>query len=280
MPSTPPQISDRLMALMERRIRDSKGREWTAAEIFRLLEGSEITAFVAGGAVRDSIRGQPARDLDIVADAHISAIAQLVGEACGAESISIYNEAIGSLRLGGPQDHFDIGMFRDIESIEGHDSLSTVSWQFGNLQTDARTTDFTVNALYWRTDTGIVDPTGRGFADCRSATLEICTDPRKVAIDQRLSLRLALFAVRGFQPTPLCRRFFQERIDRDVERLGSKLPAFFEELTGGQPSWKQEIIGFARAAGASGMTIRRLEQAAQASLEIHQSFWSSNANFG
>lgn len=279
MVAMPEQVTSRLKALLDHCILDATGRCWTAAELLRVLEGLEVAAYLTGGAVRDAIRGAPMRDLDIVADGHIAAVATYLRELCGPEAITIYNEAVGSLRLGTSEQHFDIGMFRDIDSIEGHDSLATVRWALGNLQSDARTTDFTVNALYWRPDTGIVDPTQRGVADCLEGRLELSSDPRKTAIDHRLSLRLALFVARGFEPTPASRRFFEARIDRDVERLGPKLAAFLDELTGTHTAWKQAIIGFAKGSRASDLTVRRLTQAAETPLPDYVSYWSSNANF-
>jgi poly(A) polymerase len=279
MPSMPEPITSRLEALLDRSILDARGRSWTASELLQILERVDITAYVTGGAVRDAIRGRPIRDLDFVTDGHIATTASHLRDLCGPETITIYNEAVGSLRLGSSGQHFDIGMFRDIESIEGHRSLTTVCWQLGDVDSDARTTDFTINALYWRPDTGIVDPTKRGVADCIDGRLELSSDPRKTAIDQRLSLRLALFVARGFEPTAASLRFFEERIDRDVERLGPKLPAFLDELTGAESAWKEGVIAFAKRGRASEQTLRRLAQAAATPPESYDSYWSTNANF-
>lgn len=280
MTPMPKQASSRLEALLDCSIEDARGRRWTAADLLGVLEGVGVVAYLAGGAVRDSIRGRPIRDVDFVTNGHIRAVAAHLRNLCGPETVTICNEAVGSLRLGASGQHFDVGMFRDIDSIEGHESLTTVHWELGNLQSDARTTDFTVNALYWRPDTGVVDPTQRGVADCLDSQLELSSDPRKTAMDPRLSLRLALFVARGFEPTPASRRFFETRIDQDVERLGPRLPAFFDELTGSHDSWKQDIIDFAGRNGASDLTVQRLIEAQEAAPSDYHSYWATNANFG
>lgn len=271
----------RLEALLGFSIRDASGRIWTAGELLRLLEAFGIVAYVAGGAVRDAIRAAIPNDLDIVADAHILRVADVVGGACGKAAIQICNEAIGSLRLGADEEsHFDIGMFRDIESVEGHCAIGNVAWGQGDLASDASTTDFTVNALYWRPETGIIDPTGRGISDCRAGLLELSSDPRKTAIDHRLSLRFALFVARGFTPTAASLAFFRSRIDPDVARFGDRLPAYLDELTAGSAALKGKLVAFCESSGAARRTVADLRHAADHPPSAYCTYWSSNANFG
>lgn len=272
-----PAVRARLAATLDRGIEDAGGRWRTGAEILDLLAAAGVTGWIAGGAVRDAVCGERPNDVDIVVSAHISGVRALVAAVCGEASIQLCNEAIGSLRLGMTDAHFDIGMFRDIDSIEGHRSMATVRWGLGDMAADAGTTDFTVNALYWRPEGPVMDPTGRGYSDAVERRLELSSDPRKTAIDHRLSLRLALFAARGYRPTREAAAFFRGRIDRDVDRFGDLLPVFMEELSGGSAALREAIVACCDRLGASPRTVDSLRSAGPAAEP--RSFWGSMDSF-
>ncbi|MGH8159202.1 MAG: hypothetical protein ACREPQ_13860 [Rhodanobacter sp.] len=269
--------SQRLHAIMATAITDSRGRSWTASDLFKLLEANEIRPFVAGGAIRDAIRGVEPNDLDIVAAGHIAQTAAVLRRELGKDSLLIFNEPLGSLRVGSShKSYLDIGMFRDIESIGDEKSFIDVHWAYsGDPASDAKTTDFAINAMYWRADDGLVDPSGRGFTDATDGILSVSADPRKLAIDMRLTLRMALFAAKGFQPTDSSRELFRSRIDVDLRTFGDTLPAYLEELTRGSAAAKTGIVGFCIGAGASRESCELLARAAAETVDGYVSYWDA-----
>lgn len=215
-------------------------------------------------------------DLDIVAAGHISNTAEVLRRELGRDALLICNEPLGSVRVGSSNDaYLDIGMFRDIDSIGSEQSFIDVHWRYsGEPASDAMTTDFTINAMYWRPDCGLVDPTGRGYTDSVEGTLEISASAKKLAIDRRLTLRMALFSSKGFTPTREAKAIFQDRIDDDITTFGDGLAAYLDELTRGSFALKIGIIGFCVGAGASRQTCEALRIAASKEVGEYVSYWA------
>ncbi|WP_082670213.1 CCA tRNA nucleotidyltransferase [Sphingomonas sanguinis] len=263
------------------KIRDSRGINWSAQSIVDFLESKGIPVYLAGGAVRDIITGNNApKDIDMVARAPIVKTADILKEAMGTDSLLIYNEPLGSLRVGNSHsEYIDVGMFRDINSIIGASRLSEIHWGYsGDPYADALTTDFTINAMYWRMNEGVLDPLNRGIADCQARKLVIAADPRKAELDLRLTLRMALFACRGFVPDNYSHTFFVNRINDDVASFGVDLAGYLNELTRDSSDLKAAILHFCANNGASAETIQALEFAVNSGSVGYTSYWNNSGN--
>lgn len=233
----------------------------SCAAIVVALEECGVPIYACGGTVRDLVLGVEPNDIDLIAGADIQTVAATAERLYGAGSLSIRNEALGLIRLGDTENYVDINIFRDIASADHATSLAQVSWRYGGSPaSDALTTDFTVNAMYWRSSDGIIDPLG-GLEHCRSRTLVISASTHKASIDPKLALRMARFACLGYQPDGNAVTFFRARVDGDVGRYGAVLPSYLHELTRGSDEVKAGIIAFATRYGASARTIELLSAA-------------------
>lgn len=256
---------------------DCAGREVTAAEFIEPLEKAGISVFIAGGTIRDLLLGSEPNDVDLVATSPVLDMVDIVRREFGSGSVTLVNEALGLLRFGSNDRYFDLNMFRDIESVRGAASLAEVKWAYsGRPESDALTTDFTMNALYWHPDHGLVDPLG-GLDDCFARRLVISADPRKAAIDPKLAFRLARFACLGYHPTAASLAFFRKRINGDAPRYGALLAPYLDELTRSSGDVKLSMLAFCEANGATPQVLDLIASAIQEPGTRYLPYASSNS---
>lgn len=236
------------------------GKRVTIRDVIRMLEGCGTEVHVAGGAVRDCLLGVPPRDVDLCVTGSIRATYEAVKAKFGAAVLQGCNERFGVCRIGSNGcSHLDIAMRRDVRSAWGAKSLAEITWlPTDSLESEAMVRDFTINALFWNRSTGILDPSGRGIADLEKAILSINMHDTKAALDHRLPLRIALFAVRGFQPQPSCITFFKGHIDRAVAAFGPSLSSYLGELTNSDEDLVTSVVAFCETVGARPQTMERL----------------------
>jgi hypothetical protein len=264
-------------ALLRNTAISCSGRSVSAAELIRSLEQAGISVFMAGGTVRDLLLGRDPSDIDLVATSAVANMAQIILREFGPGFISLINEPLGLLRFGSEKEYFDLNMFRDIESVQGATSLAEVRWAYsGRAESDALTTDFTMNALYWHPLHGLVDPLG-GLDDCLERRLVISADPRKAAIDPKLAFRLARFACLGYRPTGESLAFFRNRINVDAPRYGALLAPYLHELTRGSPEVKRAMLTFCRQNGADRRCLDMIASAVREEPGDHLPYAASNS---
>jgi hypothetical protein len=270
-------LPSKVQSLLRVSTADCAGREITAAELIESLEKAGISVFVAGGTVRDLLLGSEPNDVDLVATSPVRDMVEIVRREFGCGSVPLVNEALGLLRFGSHDRYFDLNMFRDIESVRGATSLAEVKWAYsGRPESDALTTDFTMNALYWHPGHGLVDPLG-GLDDCFARRLVISADSRKAAIDPKLAFRLARFACLGYHPTDSSIAFFRKRINADAPRYGALLAPYLDELTRSSSDVKWSILTFCEANGASPHVVDLIAAAIRQPSSRHLPYASSNS---
>jgi poly(A) polymerase len=161
-------------------------------------------AYLVGGAVRDSLRGIPAQDLDwLVSEPEASAL----------ESA----RAVGGrpFRLDDERDHWRV--------VTGSRTLDFIPLQ-GPLEADLRARDFTVNSLAADSNGRVIDVID-GLSDLRRGLLRMTSraallqDPLRLLRAARLSARL------GFEIEPATREAVREFAGR-LERGELQLPAW------------------------------------------------------
>lgn len=262
------QFAGVVSTLLEASVIEVEGSAISAAQLISALEGCSVPIYLAGGTVRDLLLQEVPNDIDMIGMAPLTTMADVVRRTFGPGVISIINEPLSLIRIGNADTYFDLNSFRDIESVDGARSLAEVHWRYsGSPASDALTTDFTMNAMYWHPDVGLVDPLG-GFDHCLGRRLVISADPRKAAIDPKLALRLARFAGMGFEPSASALNHFRARINADIRRYGPLLPSYLHELTRGSAEAKLGIVDFCARHGAEPDCVQLLAQAADEFISV------------
>jgi Poly A polymerase head domain len=270
-------LHDQAEALLRETTISCHGRTISAAEFVDRLEAAGVSVFLSGGTVRDLLLGRRPSDVDLIGTAPIATMAAIVEREFGADWIDILNEPLGLLRFGSEDDYIDLNMFRDIESARRAGSLAEVKWDYsGRPESDALTTDFTMNAMYWHPAHGLVDPLG-GLDDCLNERLVISADPHKAAIDPKLAFRLARFACLGFRPTEPSLAFFRSKINVDTPRYGPLLGPYLHELTRGSPEVKQALVAFCEMNGANRHCVDLIAAAVREEPGDHRAYATSNS---
>lgn len=134
--------------------------------------------YAVGGAVRDHLLGVTAKDLDVVIDLPLDQVK------------ASFNQSPYVPHLIGARQQtlsvFTQGARLDIASLQDHD-----------LVRDAKRRDFTINAIYYRMDTGeILDPL-EGRIDLKEKLLRACSTPEEcISSDPARILRMVRMAVK------------------------------------------------------------------------------------
>src|ERR1044072_1914696 len=170
--------------------------ERTASEIVRNLRGAGHVAYYAGGCVRDLLRGQAPKDIDIATDARPETVQEIFPRtyAVGAH--------FGVIVVLEGDFQFEVATFRsDGAYLDGR---RPVEVHFATAEEDAARRDFTINGMFY--DPGkneVIDFVG-GRADLAQKLIRAIGDPaQRFAEDRLRMLRAVRFAtVLGFEMDP------------------------------------------------------------------------------
>jgi len=137
-------------------------------QISMILTTHSKESYLVGGCVRDSLTGKVPKDYDFVTDIRYDDLERIFNEAGWGVSKTGQNFLVMNVSKNGVQ--YEIANFRK-DSVTS-DGRRPDSVEVGTIDEDAQRRDFTVNAVYYKLDTGeFVDPTGRGLEDIQSRTL-------------------------------------------------------------------------------------------------------------
>lgn len=168
----------------------------SATHVLRTLESAGYEAWAVGGWVRDATMGVRAHDVDIACSAHWRDTAAALGGA-GIE-VHETGTAHGTVTAVCQGEPIEVTTYR----VEGPysdrrhpDSVRFVS----DIREDLARRDFTINAMAWHPERGLLDPFG-GRADLASRVIRAVGDPRTRFDEDALRvLRAVRFACRlGF----------------------------------------------------------------------------------
>ncbi|MUO80093.1 CCA tRNA nucleotidyltransferase [Agrobacterium vitis] len=158
------------------------------AKVFALLNADGGEVRVVGGAVRNSLLGEPVGDIDLATTLVPSEVtARAEAAAIKAVPTGIEHGTV-TLVIGGKP--FEVTTLRrDMETDGRHAEVA-----FGtDWQVDAERRDFTINALYATASGEVIDPVG-GLADLQTGTLRFIGDARlRIAEDYLRVLRFFRF---------------------------------------------------------------------------------------
>ncbi len=162
------------------------------AKILKVLSGQGFEAYLVGGCVRDAVMGREPKDWDIATDARPEEVGRLfektadTGIKHGTISVILGNKC------------YEVTTFR----IDGGyaDSRHPDRVEFtSRLEDDLRRRDFTINAMAWDPERGIIDPFG-GMRDISDRVIRTVGKPAdRFGEDALRMLRAIRFAaVLGF----------------------------------------------------------------------------------
>src|ERR1044072_330923 len=166
--------------------------ERTASEIVRNLRGAGHVAYYAGGGVRDLLRGQAPKDIDIATDARPETVQKMFPRtyAVGAH--------FGVIVVLEGDFQFEVATFRsDGAYLDGR---RPVEVHFATAEEDAARRDFTINGMFFDPERDeVIDYIG-GRADLERRVIRAIGDPgQRFAEDRLRMLRALRFAtVLGF----------------------------------------------------------------------------------
>ena len=159
-----------------------------ARQVIERLKDAGYTAYLVGGCVRDLILGEEPKDFDVVTQARPEEIrqvfrnARLIGRRFRLAHVHFGREII------------EVATYRAAPSADSEDDNGNV---FGTLEEDAFRRDFTVNALYYDPDEGLITDYVNGLHDLAHARLRVIGDPEaRFREDPVRMLRAVRFAAK------------------------------------------------------------------------------------
>lgn len=162
---------------------------WPAAKtVIDVLRENGFQALLAGGCVRDALRGVIAKDLDIATSAKPEDIARLFDK-----TVDV-GKSFGVMRVLVNDADLEVATFRGDGDYKDGRRPETV--HFTDEKEDALRRDFTVNALFFDIADDRVHDFVNGRADLAAKTLRTVGEPeRRFEEDHLRLLRAARFAV-------------------------------------------------------------------------------------
>ena len=125
-----------------------------AKDIINKLQANNYEAFLVGGCVRDMLLGIPPNDWDICTDALPSEVFELFKPTNRVIPTGLQH---GTVTVLSDEVPYEVTTYRVDGEYEDHRRPETVTFT-SNLQDDLARRDFTVNAMAYNPDTGIIDP--------------------------------------------------------------------------------------------------------------------------
>ena len=170
--------------------------ESTARTIVRKLRGAGHVAYYAGGSVRDLLRGQVPKDIDVATDARPEAVQKMFSRTY---AVGAHFGVIVVLEEGF---QFEVATFRsDGIYLDGRRPTEV---HFATAAEDAARRDFTINGMFFDPEANeVIDFVG-GRADLQAHLIRAIGDPgQRFAEDRLRMLRAVRFAtVLGFEVEP------------------------------------------------------------------------------
>ena len=159
-----------------------------ARQVIERLKDAGYTAYLVGGCVRDLILGKEPKDFDVVTQARPEEIrqvfrnARLIGRRFRLAHVHFGREIV------------EVATYRAAPAEGPEDGGGNV---FGTLEEDAFRRDFTVNALYYDPDEGLITDYVNGLHDLAQAELRVIGDPEaRFREDPVRMLRAVRFAAK------------------------------------------------------------------------------------
>lgn len=164
-----------------------------ARTVLRVLEAAGLEAWLVGGWVRDALRGAPCHDVDLCC----SGTWEQSERALECAGIRVIESGIkfGGITAVVGEEHIEVTTYR----LDGfyRDGRHPESVQYAShVEDDLARRDFTVNAMAWHPERGLLDLYG-GAGDLRQGVIRAVGEPRRRFEEDALRmLRAVRFACR------------------------------------------------------------------------------------
>ena len=166
--------------------------------VLKRLQASGFQGYVVGGCVRDTLLGRQPKDWDVASNA-LPKDMQRIFAGCHVIETGLQH---GTLTVMYHHEPFEVTTFRVDGEYTDHRHPDEVIF-VADVEKDLSRRDFTVNAMAWSPETGVVDVFG-GQEDLAAGIIRCVGDPYKRFDEDALRIMRALrFAsVYGFQIAP------------------------------------------------------------------------------
>ncbi len=198
-----------------------------ACKVIESLERAGYEAWVVGGWVRDTLRGLGVHDVDVTT----SASWQRSAEILRADGMAVHETGVahGTVTVVCDGRLVEVTTYRVEGAYSDHRHPDSVRF-VNDVREDLARRDFTINAMAWHPERGLLDPYG-GASDLEQGVIRAVGDPRRRFDEDALRiLRAVRFSTRmGFVVEPMTQRALREQAPalQDVapERIGQELDA-------------------------------------------------------
>ncbi|MDP9860050.1 tRNA nucleotidyltransferase (CCA-adding enzyme) [Olsenella profusa DSM 13989] len=210
-----------------------------ARRVLCVLEAAGFEAWVVGGWVRDALRGDTAHDVDVTASAPWQETARVARSA----GLVVHETgcAHGTVTVVADGMPIEVTTFRQEGAYSDHRHPDSVSF-VDDVRLDLARRDFTINAMAFHPERGLLDPFG-GRADLARGVIRAVGEPAlRFGEDALRVLRAVRFACRlGFVVEPATQRALEvaapELAHVARERIGQELDGI---VSSGRAGWALE----------------------------------------
>lgn len=209
-------------------------------QIFSILQNEPNSdSYLVGGCVRDAIGGMKPKDFDIVTNIPIGDINRIFSD--NGWKVDHTGEVFLVTNISKNGKQYEIANFRKDGAYK--DGRHPTSVEIGNIFTDAKRRDFTINALYYQPHTAkLLDPLKElnchsGVSDLNNKILRFIGRPEdRIKEDYLRIFRFYRFLSKGFVPDKkslkACREFFNEAyLQITPERVRMEIEKMIENTT-------------------------------------------------
>lgn len=206
-----------------------------ALAVLRALERSGHEAWVVGGWVRDALRGAPAHDVDVCTSAPVAqSEAALAAAGIEYHETGVAHGTVTAVVDGRPVETTTYRVDGTYSDQRHPDSVTFVR----DIREDLARRDFTINAMAWHPDRGLLDPFGGERDLAEGVVRAVGEPPRRFGEDALRVLRAVRFASRlGFAVEPATQAALDacagELAHVARERVGSELRGIVASGRGG-----------------------------------------------
>ena len=198
-----------------------------ARKVIDALERAGFEAWVVGGWVRDTLRGAEVHDLDVTTSAPWQKSADIL---CSA-GMAVYETGVahGTITVVCDGHLVEVTTYRVEGAYSDHRHPDAVRF-VSDVREDLARRDFTINAMAWHPERGLLDPFG-GVEDLKRGVIRAVGDPRRRFGEDALRiLRAVRFSTRlDFAVEAGTQRALVEQAallhDVAPERIGQELDA-------------------------------------------------------
>ncbi|MCY1014850.1 CCA tRNA nucleotidyltransferase [Pyxidicoccus sp. MSG2] len=223
-------------------------------DVIDVLVGAGMQVYVVGGAPRDWLQGEVARDVDIAVDRSMDEVHQHLRRAFPAiDPVLSRFDRFGMMCWGAADTGgVDLSFLRAPGDIQNDDMRTTTFVPRADVREDALMRDFSVNAFYYACHEGgvLLDPLGCGLEDVSGRVLRLVTHPRVLETSYRITFRILQFLGRGYTPAPNVLAHLERYADHDIQGMGQRLAGWmashFETGSEARAVFARRLVACAR----------------------------------